>query len=110
VSTLPESFVLAVDLAMAKGFRSIKDVPGCVEIEVDEHWRVSFNGHRQTAHTSTGLDVPPVTMAVEFNGWPAGLVNAGGGTIAAGALANEATLCEALRAALLRAGGYPNAR
>lgn len=43
-------------------------------------------------------NIPPFSAALEFNGWPAGIIDGHGATIASGDLANIFTLEEALRA------------
>ena len=96
---IPDLMVYVADFALARGAASIKDLPGCWESDVDGHWWLAVNGHAETFKCSRGIDVPPYTIYVEFNGWPAGMIDAGGGEIAAGALANEDTLTKALRAA-----------
>ena len=97
---IPEALSLTVDLALARGAKSIKDLPGCHEMAVDDHWWIAFNGHADPTACSKGAEVPPYSLYIEWNGWPAGILNAGGGTIAAGTLANEDTYIEAVRKAL----------
>lgn len=90
-----EAFMLIGELAYKRGLRSIKDLPGLTGIRIDAHWLVQINPHPEP-HGG----IPPCHMALEFNGWPAGLFSAEGGAIAAGALANEDELLAAVRAAL----------
>lgn len=55
----------------------------------DEGWRVRFNA------TSKQIDeIEPLAICVEWCGWPAGIIDAGGGVIAAGDAANQDTLIE----------------
>jgi hypothetical protein len=94
---VPEVMVEIVEAALRLGHASIKDLPGCCEFEAGEWW-VAVNGHEQPQRCSRGARVPGFHAYVEFNGWPAGLVSAAGGTLAAGTAANEASLLAALRA------------
>ena len=64
---------------------------------VDDRWVVKVNGHREQVES-----VPPFSALLEFNGWPAGIIDPFGGTIAAGELANEDTFIAAMEAAIER--------
>lgn len=94
-------FSKACDLAIGLGHSEINKLPGCLEITVDEHWWFAINAHQEKVESSKG-NVPAGSIYFEFNGWPAGMVDAGGGTLCAGALANEEELIKALDAAMLR--------
>lgn len=94
-----EAFGEIVTLALARGVYRINALPGCWELELDEHWWLAVNGHREVTRCSRGVDVQPFSAYVEFNGWPAGVFTPAGGVLAAGTLANEATLIAALRRA-----------
>lgn len=99
-------FAAVCELAIASGAESIKDLPGCWNATVDEHWRVALNGHDADRPAwEGGPDVPPYCAFVEFNGWPAGMLSAHGGAIAAGEIANEDALLAALRRAIRSSGG-----
>ena len=67
--------------------------------QIDEHWRVCLNPDEAPYHWG-GFTIPRFHCAIEFNGWPAGLLNPFEGTIAAGKVANEEALIAALRAAI----------
>ena len=54
--------------------------------------------HAQSGHEIDRL--PALFVRVKWNGWPAGIITAAGGTIAAGELAKEESLIEALKKAL----------
>lgn len=97
---LCEAFSLMGDLAGALGVRSIKDLPGCWEHQVDGHWKIYVNGHREPINTTTGVEVKPYQCYVEFNGWVAAFFGPSGGEFVAGALANENTFCDAMKAAI----------
>jgi hypothetical protein len=92
-------FAGIVELAIAKGAQSIRDLPGCWEMQIDAEWWVAVNGHAETTPCSHGAEVAPYTAYLEYNGWPAGIVNPKGGIVAAGEAANEGTLLRALEAA-----------
>ena len=98
-----EAFSLIVTLALATGAKSIVDLPGCWEHQIDAQWWVAVNGHKKPRMCSTGTDVLPFTAYLTFDEWPAGFIDVRGGILAAGAAANEDTLCEALEAALAAA-------
>ena len=95
---IPECFSKVVDLMLALGVEGINTLPGCWEHQVDEHWLVKVNGHKEPID-----DIQPYEIMVWFNGWPAGIIHPNRGVIAAGALANEDTFIAALDAAILAA-------
>ena len=99
MKALPE---LLVDLFLARGIRSIKDRPDCIELQIDEQWWVAFHGQLNPLKCSKGVTVHPGEVYVEYNGWPAGTVNLfnGEGILAAGAAANERTFRKAIRTAM----------
>lgn len=96
---MPEVFAEIAALAQRLGVRSIKDLPGCWEHDVDGHWWIAVNGHRIPMKCSRGPEVHPFTVYVEWKGWPAGIITPDGGTLAAGDAANEDALIAALKAA-----------
>lgn len=93
---MPEPFVKLVELAHELGYRNIKNAPGVIEFDVDDHWHVAINGKRREMKTMNGMPVGWLTVYLEFNGWPAGNLYAQGGWIAAGRLANERSLLAAV--------------
>lgn len=98
-----EAFVLLAELLIARGVPlPLSDHPGVYELAIDEHWKVAINGHREPGEYA-GARVEPFHVVVEFNGWPAGFFGPCGGIIAAGELANETTLIEAIKAATAKA-------
>ena len=97
-SALPEVFVLTAELATKRGARSIKDLPGCFEMQIDERWWVAINGHGRAMKCSKDAEVASFGMYFERDGWPCGLVDAGGGAIAGEGKEDE--LVAALRAAI----------
>lgn len=58
-------------------------------------WTIGVNGTSLTI-----LGVPPYHAMLEWNGFPAGIISAQGGIVAAGEVANEDTFCAAARAYL----------
>lgn len=103
MSGYSEAFVRVVQLADALRVCRIDKRPGCWEQQVDERWWVAVNGHPHEIKCSHGAAVPPLSVYVEFNGWPAGYFGPGGGVIAAGDAANESNFIEALEDARARA-------
>lgn len=109
MESIPEAFSKVVDLGLARGHTKICDLPGALVMKLDDNWTVAMHGHDEPT------DVPeqegcmgikglaPCTVAIYWNGWIAGLVDAGGGQMAWGAAANEDTFIEALDAAIERA-------
>lgn len=95
-----EAFSKVCDLGMSLGIRSINKLPGCWEHRIDDHWWIALNAHPEAVKCSEGADVPPFTVYVMFNGWPAGFIAPDGGTMAAGAAANEDELIAALDRAI----------
>jgi hypothetical protein len=100
-------FEAIIEMCDRLGVQGIGSFPGCWEYEIDKHWWVAVNGHTEPVkalsptdvkYDRPGTDVPPFTAYVEFNGWPAGLIDPTGGVLAAGAAANEATFIEACAA------------
>jgi hypothetical protein len=98
--SLSEVFVRVCDLGIALGWNSIKDLPGCTEHQIDGAWWFAINPHNEVVKCSHGPEVRPYTIYFEFNGWPAGAIRATGGWVAAGTLANENTLLEAIEKAI----------
>lgn len=94
-------FLKLADLALAHGVKGIKHLPACWEVQIDERWWVAVNGHEVPVECSrAGQPVPAFSAYVEFNGWPAGVLDPFGGFLAAGHLANEANLTAAIDAAI----------
>lgn len=96
---IPEVLGKAVEFMLSHGFEDIKHLPGCAEMAIDETWWIALNGHEDTTECSKGVGVPPFSLYIEFNGWPAGVVTAYGGTMAAGSIANEREFIAAIERA-----------
>jgi hypothetical protein len=95
-------FARVCDLGIALGWENISLDAGCKEHDIDEHWWFAINPHGERTKCSKGAEVPPYSIYFQFNGWPAGVIDAGGGVLAAGKLANEDTLIAAIDAAIER--------
>jgi hypothetical protein len=95
-------FVLLCELAEKDDAAPLLKHAGCWERQIDEHWWIAVNGHREEKQNSHGGMVPPFNCMVEFNGWPAGLFDPYNGIIAAGEAANEETFAAALEAEIAR--------
>ena len=80
--------------AQSEGYDNLGEYPGIVEQEVGI-WKLEL-------HTGDDLidDLPPFHVRLSFNGWPAGIIAAGGGIMAAGEAGNEDALIAALENAL----------
>lgn len=97
-------FALTCELGAALGWENISMQPGCKEHAIDDHWWFAINPHNAPTRCNRGHLVPPQSIYYEFNGWPAGSLNSGGGMIAAGAIANQDTLRAALNQAIEKTG------
>jgi hypothetical protein len=95
---ISEAFALTAELCLAMNAAPVNQHSGCWELAVDDHWFLAFNGHNVPVNCSKSAKVPPFTIYIEYNGWPAGVVDPVGGTMAAGDCANENAFLDALRA------------
>lgn len=102
---LSEAMMAVADMMTALGRTHLNQHIGPAIHDVDEHWRVVLNPHREFVRygEKAEIEIPPFSCYIEFNGWPAGLINPYGGAIAAGSLANEETFIAAVKAATQRA-------
>lgn len=101
---IPEAFVGIAKLAIKDGVVNLSDRDPCVYERSFGAWRIELNGSN-TAIEWKGRTIPPFSAIVEFNGWPAGLIDPGGGIIAAGEAANEGAFISAIEAELGHAIG-----
>ena len=96
-------FEAVIEMCFRLGVREIDNLEGCWECQIDDDWWIAVNGHKDPCeakppqHEKT-IEVPPFTAYVEYNGWPAGLLDPKGGIIAAGDYANEQTFVAACEA------------
>ena len=84
-----------IDLAEALKVIPINAHPDCWECKIDKRWTIAVNGHREPKMWND-IVIQPFHVYVEYNGFPAGIISSAGGIIAAGSLANEKTLMEAI--------------
>ena len=76
------------------GIKRINEIDGLWVHQIDETWLIKCNGHQETIE-----NVPGYCWAIEYNGWPAGILSVmGDGIMAMGMGANEHTLAEAINA------------
>jgi hypothetical protein len=94
-----------IALADKRGAVPLNQHEGCWYVALDEHWELAANGHGEKKecgsfkHHKSPQAVSPFSIYVEFNGWPAGVIDPYGCSIAAGEAANIFTLVEALERA-----------
>ena len=91
MSAIAEVWAEAGNMLYRRGHRNIK---GTVVTETVGPWKVTVNATDETVDDY----LPPLNIAVEFNGWPAGVIGPDGGVIAAGRLANEEAFIAAMKA------------
>jgi len=89
------------DLADAHDAAPLNKHAGVWQCRLDARWTITANGH-DTPQEYDALggfhhQIPPLTVFVEFDDWPAGIIDARGAEIAAGQLANASTLRRAIR-------------
>ena len=96
MSEIPVVMSKILDLANKLGITNIREFErGLWEHKLDERWKFAMNGMDRTIDR-----IPPFSVLVKFNGWPAGIVDFNGGVIAGGAAANEDAFIAVLDAAL----------
>ena len=95
---ISEAFALLAELGNAIVASPFNKHPGCWEYQIDDQWWIAVNGHTEPmACSRSEIAIQPFHCYIEFNGWPAGVMNPVGGTIAAGDAANEDAFVQALR-------------
>jgi hypothetical protein len=99
---ITESFAKLAHLGCLVGAAPITQFDGCWEYRLDEQWEIAMNGHKEPRKCSFGVEVAPFHCYLQYNGWPAGVFNPRGGTIAAGSCANEDTFIAAIDAAIAK--------
>lgn len=101
---ISELYSLLVDYCLSTGSSSIKDLPGCWEHAVGEHWWCAANGHQQPISCSRDYAVPPFHFALfrERSAWPTAIVGPYAGAIigADNAQAIEDELIAVVKAAI----------
>ena len=95
-----DAFLAAAEMLCRRSGEVLKDK---VRTETVGRWIVVCNGTTEKVDVAPegtmGAEVPPLNIAVFYNGWWAGLLNPAGGWIAAGEAANEGSFIEAMRSA-----------
>jgi len=81
---ITEAFSIVMQLAEKLGVRKINEIEGCWEVDVNESWSLSLNGHKESTKDSSGCEVPPFEMSITYNGLPAGIIGPTGGIIFSG--------------------------
>lgn len=76
-----ELFVAIMKYGVATGATRIDLLPGCWERQVSDECWISMNGHKEPIKNSKGHILHPFQIYIEWNGWPAGIVEPGGGTV-----------------------------
>ncbi len=97
---LSEVMLLIADLAEAD---CVESIGGQVWERQVGNWGIWVNGTGSEAKVK-GVDLPAFHAYIEWNGWPAGVIDSFGGTIAAGEAANEDALIAALKDEIEAAG------
>jgi hypothetical protein len=98
---LSTTFMAIAEYALATGAAPIKDK--LWHVKLDKSWEFVVNGFMEEKETGPfgqsrcSHKIGPAECYIEFNGWPAGIINPYRGSFAAGELANEQTFCEALK-------------
>ena len=83
--------------AKRAGVAAISQRPGCWEVDVDGRWWFAVNGHSSDQACSRGPWVLPFGCYIEYQGWPAAILDVNGvGEFAAGEVANVAAFVAAL--------------
>ena len=104
MSTIEDIWEQVFALAKADGVMPLNQFAGCWYRRLDEKWAIAINAHyEEIEHPFADCPhkVPPFSIFVLFNGWPAGVIDPYSASIAAGAIANIDTFVAALRAAML---------
>ena len=88
-------------LAMKDGIIPASSAPGGVYERKVGEWRIFLNGSPDDKpKTDKHPALPKFAVYVEYNGWPAGIIDPGSGIIAAGEAANEDSFIAAIEADL----------
>lgn len=83
---------LFLEYAKFLGVKSISNLSGLWESKIDDQWTIKCNGHKETID-----GVPGFSWLIEYNGWPAGILDImGDGIICAGEGGNEENLRKAI--------------
>lgn len=95
------AFSACVALGLKGGVRDLPNTGDGTYSREFGKWKILLNASDQEVEIREGSPkLPPLNVYVEFNGWPAGIINPYGGVIAAGECANEDLFIEAAEDAL----------
>ena len=94
---IPEALSEIAGLCLISGASPLTKYENCWEERLDEKWEIAMNGHKTPKRCSHGIEVPPFSVYVQYNGWPAGILDPTGGIIASGESANEQNFIAAIR-------------
>jgi hypothetical protein len=94
---LTEIMMRIADMAILMNAHPLNQYADCWECEIDHRWTIAANGHREPKKWRD-ITVQPFHVYVEYNGFPAGIISAYEGIIAAGTEANEETFLAAIDA------------
>ncbi|MCA1909434.1 MAG: hypothetical protein LDL39_13835 [Magnetospirillum sp.] len=82
MSQISAAFAAVCALAVHDGHKNLTGRPGCWERQVDAHWWVAFNPHRQVTECSRDRQqLPPLSVLIEHDNFPVGIVGPEGGII-----------------------------
>lgn len=84
---------LLLEYAFVSGVKAISGMEGLWKHDLDENWTIKCNGHDKEIES-----VPPYSWSIEFNGFPAGIIDVmtGEGIICNGEAGNEENLRKVL--------------
>lgn len=89
-----EAFALVCELAIKDG---VDKMPrGMWERDIG-NWHISLNRTLEERANAKGMKVPEFSVMLEWNGFPAGIIDPNGGMIAAGSEANEDSFIAAIK-------------
>jgi hypothetical protein len=97
---IAEAYLALIELAVAAGARNARDLPGCFEHRIDDAWWMAANAGTAPRLASNGMEVPGLSVYVERQGWPAGIIHMQGGTMIAGTEDELIAACRAAEKAL----------
>jgi len=82
-----EAFIMLGELCLKKGLAPIKGK--IVNFKIGDKWEIWMNGFMEKKEIKNGISMRPASAYVEYNGWPAAILDPAGGTIIDGHSVNE---------------------
>jgi len=67
-------------LTRVGGFKNILQHAGCIDYQVDDNWRITFNPH-DSPETHDGVNLGPMTMHIYYGEMPVGVCGPSGGAM-----------------------------